>query len=85
MLPLLLQKEGEAMAQDNKSTYTEARKKAIQKYFHESVEEFKVRFPKGQKAEIKAHADTMQESMNAFILRAIAETMQRDRKGGKAS
>lgn len=61
-----------------KTRYTEAQKRAIKKYFQETVEEFKVRVRKGQKAEIKAHADAMNESLNAFVLRAIAEAMERD-------
>lgn len=34
--------------------------------------------PKGQKEVIAEHADKSGESVNAFINRAIAETMQRD-------
>lgn len=34
--------------------------------------------PKGHKAEIKAHADSQEESVNGFINRAIDETMERD-------
>ena len=34
--------------------------------------------PKGQKDAIKAHADSQGESINAFIGRAIQETMERD-------
>lgn len=38
--------------------------------------------PKGQKAAIKAHADTYDGgSVNSFIQRAIKETMERDKKG----
>lgn len=68
------------MPEEKKSRYTEAQKKAIKKYFSESVEEFKVRFPKGQKAVIKDHAAAMGESMNQFVIRAIDETMSRDKK-----
>lgn len=74
-------KEGDKMSEEKKSTYTDAQKKAIQKYLHETVEEFKVRFPKGQKAEIKAHAESMGESVNSFIVRAINEAMARDKEG----
>ena len=35
--------------------------------------------PKGQKETIKAHAEAQGESLNAFINRAITETMERDR------
>lgn len=34
--------------------------------------------PKGQKAEIQAHAEARGESLNGFIKRAIKETIQRD-------
>jgi len=69
------------MPEEKKTTYkgqTDARRRASAKYLHESVEDIRIRVPKGQKSVIKAHADAMNESMNAFILRAITEAMQRD-------
>ena len=71
------------MDEEKKSRYTEAQKKAAHKYLHESVEDIRIRVPRGQKATIKAHADAMSESMNAFVLRAIQEAMNRDREGKK--
>ncbi len=74
-------KGGEKMSESKKSTYTgqtEARRKASAKYLKESVEDIRIRVPKGQKAVIKSHAESQGESMNAFVLRAIDETMQRD-------
>lgn len=71
------------MSEEKKSTYTgytEARKKANEKYLAEVVEDVRIRVPKGQKAIIKAHAETQGESMNAFAVRAISETMLRDNK-----
>lgn len=35
--------------------------------------------PKGQKEVIKAHAEARGESVNAFINRAVTETMERDK------
>lgn len=35
---------------------------------------------KGKKLEIKMHAETLGESVNGFINRAIAETMARDKE-----
>lgn len=67
------------MTEEKKSRYTEAQAKAARKYLKESVEDIKIRVPKGQKAIIKAHADRQQESMNQFVIRAINETMERDR------
>ncbi|MDD7143843.1 MAG: hypothetical protein PUI73_08755 [bacterium] len=67
------------MTEEKKSRYTKAQAKAARKYLKESVEDIKIRVPKGQKAVIKAHADRQQESMNQFVIRAINETMERDR------
>lgn len=64
-----------------KNTYkgqTDARRRATAKYLKETVEDIRIRVPKGQKAVIKAHADRQQESMNQFVIRAINETMERD-------
>ena len=57
---------------------TDARRRASAKYLKESVEDIRIRVPKGQKALIKAHADQQGESMNQFVIRAINETMERD-------
>lgn len=58
--------------------YTEARRRANEKYNAKTYEEIKVRVHKGQKEVIKAHADKQGESVNGFVNRAIDETMQRD-------
>ena len=58
--------------------YTEARKRANEKYNAKAYEELKVRVYKGEKDKIKAHADTQGESLNGFVKRAIDETMKRD-------
>ena len=76
-----IEMDGEAMPQEKKSTYTgqtDARRKANAKYLKEAVEDVRIRVPKGQKAIIKAHAESQEESMNAFVVRAIDETMERD-------
>ena len=58
---------------------SKAQQKAVSKYMKENYDELKVRLPKGQKNTIKAHAEAQGESLNAFINRAITETMERDR------
>ncbi len=63
---------------NNYTGYTEARKKANEKYLSESVEDVRIRVPKGRKSIIKAHAEQQNESMNQFVIRAINETMERD-------
>ena len=66
-------------------TATEAQKKAVKKYQTEKTDEFKIRVPKGQKDVFKAHADSMGESLNAFVIRAINEAMKRDLSSDKPS
>ena len=46
-----------------------------------TLDEFKIRAPKGTKERIKAHAEARGESVNAFINRAIEEAMRRDGSG----
>lgn len=48
------------------------------RYNAKAYDEIKVRVPKGNKDVIKAHAETQGESVNAFVNRAIDETMERD-------
>lgn len=63
---------------------SEAQKKASIKYL-EKLDEIRIRMPKGQKDVIKAHAGARGESVNAFVGRAIEETMQRDNAAPGAS
>lgn len=51
-------------------------------YIARTYDRINLTVPKGEKEIIKAHADNMGESVNAFIGRAIQEAMARD-KGGK--
>ena len=57
---------------------TDARRKANQKYLKESVEDIRIRVPRGQKEVYKAHADSQGESLNSFVIRAMNETIERD-------
>lgn len=58
----------------------EQNKKSIQKYLAK-FDEIRIRMPKetGLKEAIQQHAESKGESVNAFILRAIEETMKRDK------
>ncbi|MEJ8728474.1 ABC transporter ATP-binding protein [Flintibacter sp. HCN-6482] len=57
---------------------SKAQQRAVSKYMKENYDEIKVRMEKGQKNTIKAHAEARGESVNGFVNRAIAETMERD-------
>ena len=66
------------MPEEKKSRYTEAQARSAKKYLTETVEDIRIRAPKGRKTVIKSHSDKMGESMNAFVVRAINETIGRD-------
>lgn len=52
---------------------------AQNKWIAKAYDRINLTVPKGEKETIKAHADALNESVNGFINRAIAETMERDR------
>lgn len=58
---------------------SKAQQKAVDKYVKANYDRIEFKAPKGRKAEIQAHAHAQGESVNAFIGRAVSETMERDR------
>ena len=52
--------------------------KAQNKYIAKAYDRINLTLPKGQKETIKSHSEARGESVNAFINRAITETMERD-------
>lgn len=65
--------------------YTEAQKQSARKWDAANLDRISIAVPKGQKDVIKAHAEARGESVNAFVGRAIEETMQRDKTAPGAS
>ena len=57
---------------------SKAQQKAVNKYVRDNYDRVNVNMPKGQKETVKAHAEARGESVNAFINRAVLETMERD-------
>ena len=57
---------------------SKAQQRAVSKYMKENYDVYQIRMPKGKKDEIKEHAESLGESVNAFINRAIDETIARD-------
>jgi len=57
---------------------SKAQQKAVHKYVKANYDRQEITMPKGKKETIKAHAESRGESVNAFINRAIDETMERD-------
>lgn len=52
--------------------------RAQNKYIAKAYDRVNLTVPKGDKDKIKAHAESMGESVNGFINRAIEEAMIRD-------
>ena len=78
MLEYLLILEETTMAK-----YTEARKEGNRNWDKKNLDRLSIALPKGSKDKIAAHAIIHDNgSMNAFIKRAIDETMQRDNEKG---
>ena len=57
---------------------SKAQQKAVNKYMAVNYDRINLTVQKGKKDTIKAHAEAQGESLNAFINRAIMETMERD-------
>ena len=64
---------------------SEARIRANNKYNDKAYDRINIAVPKGQKDTIKAHAEACGESVNGFVNRAIAETMERDKAAPEGS
>ncbi len=57
---------------------SDAQRKAVAKYNSANYDKILVTVKKGHREELKAHAAARGESLNGFILRAIAEALERD-------
>ena len=59
---------------------SKAQQRAVNKYVKNNYDEVKLRMPKGKKDVIQVHAAANGESTNAFIYRAINETIDREKQ-----
>ena len=57
---------------------SKAQQRATANYVKKTYDRIEVKVVKGKKDTIQAHAEAQGESLNAFINRAITETMERD-------
>ena len=57
---------------------SKAQQRATANYVKKTYDRIEVKVAKGKKENIQAHAEAKGESLNAFINRAITETMDRD-------
>lgn len=56
---------------------SESQIKANKKY-HAKFERIYIRIPMGEKERIETHAEKMNESVNSFVQRAIAQAIEQD-------
>ncbi len=68
---------------ENKNS--KARIAANNRYNAKAYDRINIAVPKGQKEVIKAHADTIGESLNGYINLAINEKIERDGSGNSAA
>ena len=59
---------------------SKAQQKATFKYSKANYDDVRFRVPKGEKQMLAEHAKAQGESTNAFIYRAVRETIERDRQ-----
>lgn len=62
-----------------KSRYTQAQKKAAEKYLADKVEDIKIRVPKGKKQYYKDRAAAAGQSLNQFAIDALDEKISRSK------
>ena len=74
--PIIEKKEGTVMSEESKTS--KAQQKAVNKYVKNNYDRINVTFPKGRKEKIRSYAESHGESVNAFIVRAVNDTMERD-------
>lgn len=63
---------------EEKAKISKAQQTAVNKYVKNNYDRINVTFPKGQREILKNHAAQRNESVNAFIVRAVKETLKRD-------
>ena len=61
-------------------TVSKAQQQAVSQSLKANYDELKIRIPKGNRARIQEHAREQGESTNAFIYRAVNETIERDKQ-----
>ena len=61
-------------------TVSKKQQASVTKYVKDHYDRISLTVPQGKRAEIKAHAESLGESVNGFINRAIDEAMGRDQQ-----
>ena len=62
------------------SPVSKSQQRAVNKYMKEKYDRINLLLPKGKKDIVQDHVQITSESVNAFINRAINETIERDKQ-----
>ena len=60
-------------------TVSKKQQASVNKYVRANYDRINVTFPKGEKETIRVHAEARGESVNAFIIRAVREALEREK------
>ena len=71
------------LREDEPMPVSESQKRAAAKWQKTNIDDIRFRAPKGKRTLIQEHAAKTGESMNAFLNRAVDETIARDNAEGK--
>lgn len=57
---------------------SKAQQKAVHKYVREKYDRINITVPKGRKEVIQDHADAVGQSLNAYVVQAVDERVERE-------
>ncbi|MCD7821303.1 MAG: type II toxin-antitoxin system HicB family antitoxin [Clostridiales bacterium] len=66
-------------------TVSKKQQASVNKYIKNNYDRINIVVPKGKREELKEHAKSMGESLNAFLSRAADEQVKRDNENKSAS
>ena len=65
------------------SPVSKNQQKSVNKYIQKNYDRINLTLPRGKKAEIQEHAQAKGESVNAFITRAINQTLENEKNNAE--
>ena len=65
------------------SPVSKNQQKSVNKYIQKNYDRINLTLPRGKKAEIQEHARAKGESVNAFITRAINQTLENEKNNAE--
>ena len=60
------------------SPVSKSQQKAVHKYVREKYDRINITVPKGRKEVLQTHAESVGQSLNAFVVQAVDERVERE-------